>query len=760
VKVDSDLPIRATVVAVEDRGLVVRLPSGSHGIVPLSEVFPNGDATVHFSAVASLPPFVIGIGDTVPVVALEGGLYSRTQAVLQAIAALVRDQEVDVTIAQITSTKIVCIADDGFQVSLDRIATEKLLKKQFTNPRLTPERESASTDRETQWLYAGDRVRVSIRQSATKYETTGILVIQPQVPPVESDKDWQDPFSPANGPWGTYEEILLLDDDENIRRLLDGYYDGTEIRVSWVSSVVECSRWRKAHIDRDLQMQTYQNDSQQVRLEPRLLAVISTKPGIDHEHACQQIGNMPGTDIVLCCSDRNEAELLQQQLDAGQLHRAVRGMWNTDTGPETFDAIVFGHGADINSRRQGALVAASPNTSRFASGSERQGHCTAVLQRLVDIAGPDAAPCTSILFRIHRRSHRVSIVSYAGDDKLARGFSALVHHLHKSPVRDLAIHCEPADIGNATTAVGRYLYFLNAAGGLHEPLCVKGIRPETPAHSQYAYAAFVLSRRPGSLLNNSRMTRDLLEAIQAWLGFAVLEESRAIRNQNVLLRAEHSTDYQYMAHELGGHLSDIALALKNVDLTEGLTNDLLAKLRTHAEAGQSILHQMLPHGKVCFTQFGPVGIANHNITQRHVAPSVQCTVVDCVGLAESTLVTGNQLAFECTLRNLIQNASQQLVEYCGGGRVGVTLKLTRKRSGLSELELRVSENGPGIHRAYWKAIFDRGFSTRPNGTGLGLAVSRRLVQDAGGTLEVVDSLVYAGTCFRMRLPVESQRVSV
>jgi signal transduction histidine kinase len=67
-------------------------------------------------------------------------------------------------------------------------------------------------------------------------------------------------------------------------------------------------------------------------------------------------------------------------------------------------------------------------------------------------------------------------------------------------------------------------------------------------------------------------------------------------------------------------------------------------------------------------------------------------------------------------------------------------------------EIDVEDRGPGIPRALRRRVFEPFFSTKPDRPGgLGLAISRRLVEEAGGTL-VASDRPEGGTRFRLRLP--------
>ena len=67
----------------------------------------------------------------------------------------------------------------------------------------------------------------------------------------------------------------------------------------------------------------------------------------------------------------------------------------------------------------------------------------------------------------------------------------------------------------------------------------------------------------------------------------------------------------------------------------------------------------------------------------------------------------------------------------------------------------MGDSGPGIPPEKLERIFDPFFTTKKGGTGLGLAVSRRIVGQHNGTLEA-NSWLGIGTIFVMTLPVEDE----
>ena len=69
----------------------------------------------------------------------------------------------------------------------------------------------------------------------------------------------------------------------------------------------------------------------------------------------------------------------------------------------------------------------------------------------------------------------------------------------------------------------------------------------------------------------------------------------------------------------------------------------------------------------------------------------------------------------------------------------------------NELQIEVEDTGDGIEEVYIDKVFDLFFSTRKEGTGVGLAIVKQIVESHGGTLGVESRLGY-GANFSIRIP--------
>jgi len=108
--------------------------------------------------------------------------------------------------------------------------------------------------------------------------------------------------------------------------------------------------------------------------------------------------------------------------------------------------------------------------------------------------------------------------------------------------------------------------------------------------------------------------------------------------------------------------------------------------------------------------------------------------------------------------NLYMNAIEAMKE---GGEVRV--RFSRRAGRLSEEEkermyavAEVIDNGPGIPANVLDRLFDPFFTTKDSGTGLGLSLSHRIVEEHGGFLRV-ESRPGEGACFGILLPLAAEK---
>ncbi|MDZ7779369.1 MAG: HAMP domain-containing sensor histidine kinase [Gemmatimonadota bacterium] len=109
-------------------------------------------------------------------------------------------------------------------------------------------------------------------------------------------------------------------------------------------------------------------------------------------------------------------------------------------------------------------------------------------------------------------------------------------------------------------------------------------------------------------------------------------------------------------------------------------------------------------------------------------------------------VMGNQVLLVWALENVVKNALDALA-----GRGG-TITINAREVGEEWVSLRIRDTGPGVDPAVRDKIFEPGVSSKPGGWGVGLALSRRIVERVhDGRIELLEGT--EGTTFQIRLPV-------
>lgn len=140
-------------------------------------------------------------------------------------------------------------------------------------------------------------------------------------------------------------------------------------------------------------------------------------------------------------------------------------------------------------------------------------------------------------------------------------------------------------------------------------------------------------------------------------------------------------------------------------------------------------------------------IALVKLAENNVGVDIVCDLPD-FGLD----IRANAVLLQQVIINLLQNASDAVRDVqspqifirsiTDGGKVG----------------LEITDNGHGVSQAVASKLFDPFVTTKPDGLGIGLAISKSIVDSNGGTLSL-QSTSSSGTCFRLEFPAIAQELS-
>jgi two-component system sensor kinase FixL len=118
-------------------------------------------------------------------------------------------------------------------------------------------------------------------------------------------------------------------------------------------------------------------------------------------------------------------------------------------------------------------------------------------------------------------------------------------------------------------------------------------------------------------------------------------------------------------------------------------------------------------------------------------------------VAELPTVLGDRIQLQQVLLNLLLNAMDATTDSTReGGLVVVRVVLAGRM-----IEVAVSDNGPGIPVDKLSSLFEPFFTTKPKGLGMGLSISRTIVETHNGQLRAENNPTGGGATFYFSLPV-------
>jgi signal transduction histidine kinase len=239
------------------------------------------------------------------------------------------------------------------------------------------------------------------------------------------------------------------------------------------------------------------------------------------------------------------------------------------------------------------------------------------------------------------------------------------------------------------------------------------------------------------------------------LGLSFNRMTEALRHgRNELLRSERMASVGHlsagMAHEIGNPLAAIIgyLEMLKVDIRDEGQRDLVERSLAEAARIDQLVRDLLDYA-------APTGVI--------ADPIDPCAVIDATinSLQSQNVFEGYSICMECpeglpevcinphkltqVLVNLISNARD-------ASEIGSTIIVSAIQDEAAIL-ISIRDQGSGIDDQTRKQIFDPFFSTKPEGQGrgLGLTICHRIVEEAGGRIDV--SVESTGTVFIVRLPI-------
>ena len=279
----------------------------------------------------------------------------------------------------------------------------------------------------------------------------------------------------------------------------------------------------------------------------------------------------------------------------------------------------------------------------------------------------------------------------------------------------------------------------------------------------------VLIERPGGVFGAllacrvhgappGRDARDFLQSVSNVIGSALqreraeqeLREKEAVRAEQMSLLAQVATG---VAHEIRNPLTSVKMICQT--LREELNDDSAGARDCDVMVEEILrmeqsLNVFLDYARPPRAKFGTIAVAElferaSTLLERRCQK--QQVTLEIEPPANSLCVSGDGGQLQQLLLNLGLNALAVMPD---GGRLAFSA-----RQNDEDVEITVSDTGPGVPDELRERIFEPFFTTRETGVGLGLVICQRIANEHHGTLELQPQPT--GASFVLRLPVDSDR---
>ncbi len=221
--------------------------------------------------------------------------------------------------------------------------------------------------------------------------------------------------------------------------------------------------------------------------------------------------------------------------------------------------------------------------------------------------------------------------------------------------------------------------------------------------------------------------------------------------QAITRRSRYLRDFAAaVSHEFKTPLAGIRGGIELIEdhhgaMSEGERARFLGNISADADRLSALVSRLLDLARADMAR-PEAGVASDpGAIMAHTADAVRGDgfAVDVSGGEDWPAVAVPRVTLESIMLSLLENSRQ-----AGSSRVTVTAELDRH-----QLNLTLSDNGPGISEADRERLFEPFFTTKraDGGTGLGLSIARSLLEASNGTIELARS--DSGAAFILRLPI-------
>ena len=252
---------------------------------------------------------------------------------------------------------------------------------------------------------------------------------------------------------------------------------------------------------------------------------------------------------------------------------------------------------------------------------------------------------------------------------------------------------------------------------------------------QFSISTRPLGYQPGQilLLSDVTQTRQLQRAAQQNLHLMTMGKMMASLAHQI--RTPLSSSMLYLSQIVEGNMT--------ADKNQKFTAKALARIK-HIETMINDMLVFAHGGQFHMTDFSIGDLLNELNDQIQPHLKLKQAILKLDIPHNSLFINGNKDALLGTMANLCMNAMDASEEKLV---INISVSLNQK----GKLLISVSDNGIGMEDQTLKHLFDPFYTTKMDGTGLGLAVVKSVIESHQGTISV-DSTLGKGSTFTIQLP--------
>jgi PAS domain S-box-containing protein len=217
-----------------------------------------------------------------------------------------------------------------------------------------------------------------------------------------------------------------------------------------------------------------------------------------------------------------------------------------------------------------------------------------------------------------------------------------------------------------------------------------------------------------------------------------------------------------IAHEIRNPLSGINIYLNTLkklhhqDGSEEKVEQILKQLQSASIKIESVIRRVMDFAKPSEPKLISIDI-NEAITEaiNLTAVTMRKSGIKIEKFLKNDLppAYADKNLIEEMVLNLLNNAAEAMKTMEAGKKIVVASFVEH-----DNITIQVSDSGPGVRQEIRDKIFDPYFTTKHEGTGIGLSLCHRIITDHGGSLTVSDS-EFGGAEFRIEIPIHPNKFS-